>query len=210
MMKECGKRLGFKVVPELTQWDSQMPGLQSKRWDAIAAGMSVSDERLQVAIATQPLYTYGARVLVEKGNPLDIHSWDDIADSGEKVGMVSGGFYQPDVEALGISVVNYDSLDAEIADLEAGRIKIVANAETSLTAYVKDHPDEDLEVADPWDYQDIGLSQRAWFFNKSETSLRDAINGCVTDLKDDGTMKKLLGEFGFNPDGVLPDSDPLP
>jgi polar amino acid transport system substrate-binding protein len=172
--------------------------------------MAVSDERLQIAISTQPLYTYGARVLVEKGNPLKIHSWDDIAASHQAVGMVTGGAYQPDVEKLGIKVTNYDSLDAEIADLDAGRIKIVANAETSLTQYMKDNPSAPFEVADPWDYQNIGLSQPAWFFNKNQAALRNSINGCVTDLKKDGTMKAILTKFGFNPDGIVPKYDPLP
>jgi len=210
MIKECGKRLDFEVDPQLTQWDSQLPGLQSKRWDAIVAGMAVSDERLEIAIATQPLYAYGARVLVESGNPLGIHSWSDIAAAGAKVGMVSGGSYQPEVEALGIKVVNYDSLDAEIADLEAGRIKVLANAETSLAQYLKDNPDSSLELAEPWDYEGIGLLTPAWYFNKDEVALRDAINDCVTELKEDGTMAELLGQFGFNPEGVEPVSEGLP
>jgi len=210
MIKECGERLDFEVKPELTQWDSQLPGLQSKRWDAIVAGMAVSDERLQIAIATQPLYSYGARVLVERGNPLNVHSWSDIAAANAKVGMVSGGSYQPEVEALGITVVNYDSLDAEISDLEAGRIKVLANAETSLAQYLKDNPDSSLELADPWDYEGIGLLTPAWYFNKDHTELRDVINDCVTELKEDGTMAKLLEQFGFNPEGVEPVSEGLP
>lgn len=202
LIKECGKRLSFEVLPILTQWDSQLPGLASNRWDAIVAGMAITEERLKVAISTQPLYGFGARVMVEKGNPLGIHSWSDIAEAGIPVGMITGGAYQSDVEALGIEVVPYDSLDAEILDLLAGRIKVIANAETSLTQYVKDNPDKPVEVAEPWDYQNIGLVQPGWYFRPSDTVLRDAVNDCVTELKKDGTMKRVLAQFGFNPDSV--------
>jgi len=104
LIKDCGVRLGFDVLPILTQWDSQLPGLASNRWDAIVAGMATTPQRLEVAIATQPLYAYGARLLVEKGNPLNLHNWDDVAKAGQTVGMVSGGFYQDKVEAMGVTV----------------------------------------------------------------------------------------------------------
>lgn len=210
MIKECGERLEFDVLPILTQWDSQLPGLTADRWDAIVAGMAISDERLEVAISTQPMYGYGARAMVEKGNPLNIHSWDDIAEAGVGVGMITGGAYQEDVEALGIEVIPYDSLDAEILDLEAGRIDVLVNAETSLTQYVKDNPDAPVEVAEPWDYQDIGIVQPGWYFRPDDVELRDAINDCITELKEDGTMASLLEEFGFNPDSIAPTGPGLP
>jgi polar amino acid transport system substrate-binding protein len=204
LIKDCGSRLGFQVLPILTQWDAQLPGLASNRWDAIVAGMATTAARLEVAISTQPLYAYGARLLVQKGNPLNLHNWDDVAKSGQTVGMVSGGFYQKTVEAKGIKVVDYDSLDAEILDLLAGRIKIVANAETSLSQYVKTNADKPVEVADPWDYQGIGISYPSWYFQTANVATRDLINGCISEQKQDGKMKAILDQFGFNSGSIAP------
>jgi polar amino acid transport system substrate-binding protein len=204
LVKDCGSRLGFQVLPILTQWDAQLPGLASDRWDAIVAGMATTPARLEVAISTQPLYAYGARLLVQKGNPLNLHNWDDVAKSGETVGMVSGGFYQKTVEAKGIKVVAYDSLDAEILDLLAGRIKIVANAETSLSQYVSTNADKPVEVADPWDYQGIGISYPSWYFQTGNEATRDLINDCISEQKQDGKMKAILDQFGFNSGSIAP------
>jgi polar amino acid transport system substrate-binding protein len=197
--KTCATQLGInQVIPELAQWDALVPGLVSGRWDVIAAGMSLTPDRLQVAIATQQMYGFGAKVLVQKGNPLKLHSWDDVAKSGETVAMVTGGNYQTTVEKMGIKVKDYPSLDAEIQDLLAGRVKIVANAELSLAQYVQQNPSASVEVADPWDYQGIGTSQPALYFNKSDADLRDAFNNCITNLKTGGQLATILTKFGFD------------
>lgn len=201
----CANNLGIEEVePVSVQFDGLLPGLDSGRWDVIAAGMSLRDERLEVAIATQQMYGFGVKVVVEEGNPLGINSWSDIAESGETVGMVAGGNYQESVEALGIPTQVYESLEAELLDFEAGRINIAANAELSLVDYIANNPDSRGEMASPWDYEDIGASQPALYFNQNEVELRDAFNDCITELKNDGTLGEILEKYGFDPDSIPP------
>jgi len=80
----------------------------------------------------------------------------------------------------------------------------VANAETSLQQYVKSNPDAPVEVADPWDYQGVGISYPSWYFRAGNEATRDLINDCVTAQKQDGTMKKFLDQFGFNSGSIAP------
>lgn len=205
IVKACSAELGIEdIQPVAVQFDGLLPGLQADRWDIVAAGMSLRDERLEVAIATQQMYGFGVKVLVPEGNPDDIGSWTDIAEAGLTVGMVSGGNYQDDVEALGIDVRPYDSLEAQIADLQAGRLDVVSNAELSLVDFVETNPDGGVEIADPWDYEDIGASMPALYFKSANTELRDAFNDCVTDLKESGDLATILEEWGFDPNTITP------
>ncbi len=205
IVKACAADLGItEVNPVAVQFDGLLPGLQADRWDVVAAGMSLRDERLEVAIATQQMYGFGVKALVPAGNPNQITSWSDIADAGLTVGMVSGGNYQDAVEDLGISVRPYDSLEAQIADLRAGRLDVVSNAELSLVDFVNKNPDAGVELAEPWDYEGIGASMPALYFKSSNTELRDAFNDCVTQMKDDGSLAEILQEWGFDPATIPP------
>jgi polar amino acid transport system substrate-binding protein len=204
IVKECASQLGItEIFPISAQFDALLPGLQAKRWDLIAAGMSLREQRLEIAIATQQMYGFGVRALVLKGNPKNIKSWSDIKAAGLTVGMVSGGNYQESVEAMGIKVKPYDSLESQISDLEAGRLDVVSNAELSLVDYVAKNPGK-VELADPWDYEGIGASMPALYFNKDNVELRDAFNGCVSTLKDDGSLAKILAKWGFDPNTITP------
>lgn len=204
IVKECATELGItEIFPISAQFDALLPGLQAKRWDVIAAGMSLREQRLEIAIATQQMYGFGVRALVPKGNPKGINSWTDIKEAGLTVGMVSGGNYQESVEAMGITVKPYDSLESQIADLEAGRLDVVSNAELSLVDYVKKNP-ENVELADPWNYEDIGASMPAMYFNQDNVELRDAFNDCVTTLKGNGKLAAILEKWGFDPNTITP------
>jgi len=143
------------------------------------------------------------RALVPAANPDGITSWTDIEDKGLTVGMVSGGNYQDAVEAMGISVRPYDSLESQISDLEAGRLDVVSNAELSLVDYVQKNPGK-VELADPWDYEGIGASMPALYFNKDNVQLRDAFNECVTSLKTNGKLAEILSRWGFDPNTITP------
>ena len=205
IVKWCASGFGITdIQPIAVQFDGLLPGLQADRWDVVAAGMSLRDERLEVAIATQQMYGFGVKALVPEGNPDDVHSWSDIADAGLTVGMVSGGNYQDAVEALGIDVRPYDSLESQIADLQAGRLDVVSNAELSLVDFVDKNPDGGVELADPWDYQGIGASMPALYFNHDNTGLRDAFNECVSVMKENGELAALLEEWGFDPNTITP------
>jgi polar amino acid transport system substrate-binding protein len=205
IVKHCAEGFGITdIQPIAVQFDGLLPGLQADRWDVVAAGMSLRDERLEVAIATQQMYGFGVKALVPEGNPDGIQSWSDIAEAGLTVGMVSGGNYQDAVEELGIEVRPYDSLEAQIADLQAGRLDVVSNAELSLVDFVDKNPGGGVELADPWDYEGIGASMPALYFNSDNVGVRDAFNDCVSEMKEDGTLAAILEEWGFDPNSITP------
>ena len=68
-------------------WGSQIPALLSKRTDVIAQNIHVNPERVKVISFTGPAWWYGPVVLVEKGNPDGIKSYDDL--KGKDVGAIA-------------------------------------------------------------------------------------------------------------------------
>lgn len=203
----CAKELGIEKVEFIeTEFDSLIPGVASGRWDLEAGGTNISPERLQVAISTQPMYTFGTKLLVKTGNPHNVHSWTDVGKAGITIGIAAGATAQTValLEKFGVKYNTYPTVDAEIADLVAGRIDGVGNAELSLFAYVKNNPNAGVEVALPWDYEGLGISTPGQYFNKNDVDLRDAWNDCISGLKTSGKMKELATKYGFDPEQIPP------
>lgn len=203
----CAKELKVENVEFIeTEFDSLIPGVAAGRWDLEAGGTNISPERLQVAISTQPMYTFGTKLLVKKGNPQNLHSWTDVGKSGVTIGIAAGATAATTalLEKYAVKYNVYPTVDAEIADLVAGRVDGVGNAELSLFAYVKNNPDAGVEVALPWDYQGLGISTPGQYFNKNDVDLRDAWNECISGLKTSGKMKELATKYGFDPEQIPP------
>jgi hypothetical protein len=63
----------------VTEFGSLIPGLQARRFDLIAAGMFLTPERCEQILFSDPDYCAPQGLLVESGNPLDVHDYDDVA-----------------------------------------------------------------------------------------------------------------------------------
>lgn len=116
--------------------------------------------------------------------------------------MSAGSNYEQALRDMGINVKIYPNFETELADLVAGRVQMVAQAELSLSEYVTKNPDSGFEIATPWDYEGISLSKPAMYFSQDTVPLRDAFNDCVTTLKESGELAEILERNGFDPASI--------
>jgi polar amino acid transport system substrate-binding protein len=206
IVSECAERLGVDTVnPVGLDWDGLIPGLQSRRIDIIAAGMAYFPERAEVAAHTQFIYHFGDVAMVPEGNPMDIHSYQDMADKGAVVGSIAGSLTTDTLKKYGIEYKEYANVDPEIADLQAGRLDVVMNDDGGARAYLDANPDLPVEVADPWDYQG-NFYNSVFYFNKNDVDLRNAYNDCISDLKDEGFVAQSLEKYNI---GTAANVDPV-
>jgi polar amino acid transport system substrate-binding protein len=206
IIKACAKGAGINsIYPVQQQWDSLIPGLVAHRYDVIAAGMSTNQKREQVALPTQAMYKTGSRAMVPLGNPQGIHSWNDLASKHLVMGYITGGLEGDDAKKFNVQTKGYDTLDAMVADLKAGRISAIVTAELTLATYIK-KTHAPFELANPWDYQGVFFTPALWF-NKSDVALETAFNNCLTDMKGNGSLAALLQKWGFGAENVLPAGD---
>ncbi|MGI6553800.1 MAG: transporter substrate-binding domain-containing protein [Bacillota bacterium] len=66
MGNEIGKRMGVKVEWQPTDWDGVIASLQSKKFDIIISGMTVTPERQQAVNFTNAYVTAGVVMLVKE------------------------------------------------------------------------------------------------------------------------------------------------
>ena len=68
LARAIGKQMGYKVEIVSMGFDALIPALNSGNIDVIAAGMSINEERQKAVTFSEPYYTSGLIVMVNKDN----------------------------------------------------------------------------------------------------------------------------------------------
>lgn len=200
-------RMGIRHVHAvLTEFGSLIPGLQAQRFDIIAAGMYVTPERCRQVAFSNPTYGVGQALLVPKGNPKALHSYEDVAHHPDaKLGVVVGAIEADYAAAVGVPrdrmVVFPDAVSA-LAGVQVERAD--AYGATSLTInnlLGKLHEKGGLEKAMPFSDPLIqGKPVRgygAYAFRKDDQDFADAFNAQLAGFLGTGEHRKLVAPFGF-------------
>lgn len=201
LAKAVGKKLKVKVEFKPIDWNAKELELKAGTIDCVWNGMSVTPERKE-KMALSSKYLNNKIVLMSLST-----SNFDVKDSKELANMKVGT--QVDSSALEMikadanyksfseNVTEYDTYDAAIMDLKAGRIDVIA-VDQVLGEYTnKNLKGEMKECSYSFgdDFYVIG-------FAKDNVKLRDKVNQALKELKDDGTAAKI-SEKWFGKDIVV-------
>jgi polar amino acid transport system substrate-binding protein len=168
--------------------------------DIGSGGWGITEERGKVIGQMHtPTFWNGASVLSKK--PID--TMDGL--KGSTVGVEGGSLYQePVTKFLGKDDVRvYQSVDAEIADLKAGRIDAVVSQaiQTRYQAEKRDMlNDFHFAVLKP-DQRFPALTElhgSNYPYTKSNKALGSAIEEFVAEMKKSGEFQKILRAHGFD------------
>ncbi|PBB58338.1 MULTISPECIES: ectoine/hydroxyectoine ABC transporter substrate-binding protein EhuB [Mesorhizobium] len=192
----------FDIV--LVEWNALIPSLQTRRFDVIAAGMWITPVRCKSVAFSDPDLTISDQMIVDKGNPHNIHSYEDVAKNPELLVGASRG--SADIEHMmsaGVpekQILQFQDDDAAIAALVAGRIVGTPFGSITAARFVKALA-PNVELAEPFTgYVKDGHEVAGWSaiaFRSDDTNLRDAYNKRLAELKADGTVAKLMEKHGI-------------
>jgi polar amino acid transport system substrate-binding protein len=200
------ERLGVEQIEIVaTEFRSLIPGLRAGRFDVIAAGMYVTPARCEQVLFSLPTYRIGEALLVRRGNPKALHSYEDVARiEGARLGIVSGAIEASYAEALHVPSARIVSLrDASTAvdALRAGHIDAYAGTALTARGLLEKAAADDLELAAPF-HQPIIDGAETWgsgafAFRKSDRALRDAWNYELERFLGTPEHLALIRPFGF-------------
>ncbi|WP_162175077.1 ectoine/hydroxyectoine ABC transporter substrate-binding protein EhuB [Paraburkholderia mimosarum] len=130
-----------KIDAVVADFGALIPGLTSKRFDVIAAGLYIKPERCKLVAFGNPDIQMSDALLVPKGNPKNLHSYADIAK--DKSVMLATGRgsveYQHAIDA-GIPknrVSPFTDNDAELAALTSHRADAVVETAATISVWAK-------------------------------------------------------------------------
>ncbi|ULN70566.1 ABC transporter substrate-binding protein [Mycolicibacterium smegmatis] len=201
LVEAIGDTLGLTVKLTNVGFDSIVPGLQARKYDAAASGISVTPEREKV-VDFVPYMSAGSGLAVQKGNPHDL-KMEPLALCGHTIGAPKGTIQAigqlPEISAKcvaegkpEISISQFPSQDAVNLALSSGRIDAAMAAKISLAIQVEES-DGALELApgDPYDPSPVGIA-----FPKG-SDLLPAVKTAMAQLDSSGELKKIVTKWGM-------------
>jgi arginine/ornithine transport system substrate-binding protein len=177
-------------------WDGIIPGLLAKKYDAIIASMSITDERKKKVNFTDRYYNTPARFIGKKGAALDISA---AGLKGKRIGVQRATIHENFIRAKfpDAEVVVYDTADNANADLAAGRLDLREDDSVALLEFLKSDPGKDFDFVGPGFFEPreilgygAGIAVR-----KEDAALLAALNKALKDIRADGTYKTINDKY---------------
>jgi len=196
-----GKAMGAEVTLIAQDWDGIIPALLAKKYDAIVASMSITEERQMKVAFSNKYYNTPAKFICKKGS---IKEFSREAIKGKEVGVQRATIhdrYLTDNYGKDVEVKRYGSQDEAYLDLTAGRVDMLLADSVALS-------DGFLKKPEGADYMFIGpdLSDPKWFgdgvgiaVRKQDIDLVEKFNMAIDKIRSDGTYKAIQDKyFDFN------------
>lgn len=192
------------VEGHLAEFGQLIPGLDAKKYDIITASMAITPERCENVAFGEPEVKYGEGLIVQKGNPLDLHSYEDIAaDPDIKVSIMSGATEIGFVQEEGVDEGQIDSaadIPATFSAVESGRADATTGTEMTIKMAYESADSEGLEFVEDFEQPDIvGVpSYGAAAFRQDDNEFREAYNEKLAELKETDKYDEILEDNYFS------------
>lgn len=182
-------------------WDGMIPALMAKKFDAIVASMSITDERKQRVDFTDKYYQTPARFVAKKGAGIEI---SEAGLTGKKIGVqretIHDKFATDNFGAVA-SIVRYGTQDEANLDLVAGRVDVIVADSVALSeGFLKTAHGQDFEFTGPdftdprWFGMGAGIAVR-----KEDKDLTEKLNAAIAAIRANGKYDEIARKyFDFN------------
>ncbi|MGE4328503.1 MAG: transporter substrate-binding domain-containing protein [Pseudodonghicola sp.] len=180
---ELCKRAELTCEWVTNDWDSIIPNLVSGNYDAIIAGMSITDERKQVVDFSENYTPPSPSAYMAKSADADIEHGVIAAQTGT--------IQAAHIATTGATLLEFPSPDETVAAVESGEAEAVLADKDYLIPVVDESGGamvfvgEDLPLGGG-----IGMA-----FRKSDPELRGKFDAAIKSMKADGSLNKLIAEY---------------
>jgi arginine/ornithine transport system substrate-binding protein len=182
-------------------WDGMIPALLARKYDAIIASMSITDERKERVDFTDKYYHTPARLVVKKGDSLVVTP-EGLA--GKKIGVQRETIHDKfatDNWGDTAEIVRYATQDEANLDAVAGRVDaLLADMVVLDAGFLKTDAGKGFEFTGPefndpkWFGPGAGIAVR-----KQDKDLTEKLNQAIAAIRANGTYDKIAKKyFDFN------------
>ncbi|TSB23076.1 transporter substrate-binding domain-containing protein [Psychrobacter sp. YGAH215] len=173
-------------------WDGIIPGLLAQKYDAVIAGMSITEERQEKVDFSEPYFANTMVWLTDTKGGFDPKSIKNLTLGGQR-STTPGAYLQDNYEGKdGNTVKLYDNYDNAYLDLKSGRSDAVLAEKVSAKSWLADNPEGFGIVGDEIDNDDnIAIAVR------KDDSIKDDFNKALSEIRSNGELARLEQEnFG--------------
>lgn len=198
IVKEALGRMGITNIEwKVMDWSVLMEELSNgTSIDMIADGVIYKDERAEVVDFSNPVYLEGECLVVSPDS--DIKSKADL--KGKKVGTVIGWAYDGLLDTwlengeIGEKFIFSNQTDAILA-LTQGSIDAALIDGVGAPYLLKQNPDIGYKIVEDYEPECLQYSCEQFAFGNAD--FLDEFNDVIDEMKNDGTMKEILTNWGL-------------
>lgn len=197
LMAEIAKLINIR--PEFQTYpsfDTIFTALAAKQFDAVMSSVTITEERRQTVDFSDPYVSVGQQVVA--GQNTTLQSYTDLKNGNLQVGVQRGTTgEQAALEEAGVADANvrrYDTIDAAFADLANNAIDAIIADGPTVANYASQpqYKDTLVLVGTPFTTEDYGIA-----FQKGDDELRNAVNGALALLKQNGKIDELKAKYNL-------------
>ncbi len=183
------------LVPQ--DWDGIIPALLARKYDAIIASMSITEDRKKKVAFTKKYYNTPAKFVRKKGSGIEISK---AGLSGKTVGVQRATIHDNFITGEFGDTVNikrYATQDEAYLDAVAGRVDLLlADFMAIEEGFLKTDSGKDFEFVGP------GYSDPKYFgegagiaIRKQDKDLVEKMNAAIDAIRANGTYEKINGKY---------------
>lgn len=172
-------------------WDGIIPGLRARKYDAIIASMSITEERLRVVDFSEKYYSNVLAYVTKEGSSIEVTK---EGLKGKTVGAqratIAGQFLEDNLGDV-VDVKLYDTQDNAYLDLQAGRLDALLSDKFPAFDWLRTEDGagyaftgEDIDIND-----EIGIAVR------KGDALNDKFSAAIKAIVADGTYAKINDKY---------------
>jgi octopine/nopaline transport system substrate-binding protein len=212
------KRASLDCEMVAQDWDGIIPSLTAKKYDAIMAGMNITDKRLEVMNFTQAYAAGPHGMMALKGTKFsaamptgkfNLTTGKAEADKaieeikaavkgkiiGVQVSTTNANFVNEYLKGSAAEIREYKTTEQHDLDLAAGRVDLLFAAHSAFAATMAAPTGKDMEIVGPALNGGILGRGVAVAIRKEDNDLREAFDKAIAAAKADGTVATLTKKW---------------
>ncbi len=182
--KAIAGELGVEAKFTETQWDGIIAGLDAKKYDAISNQVSITDERKEKYLFSDPYtYVYGAVIVAEDNE--DIKSFEDLDKKNVALTVTSN--WADVARSYGGEIVSTNGFSESIQLVLQGRADATVNDNVTFLDFKANQPDAKAKIA----ATSTEATESAILIRQGDEKLQTEINKALKTLRDNGKLSEI-------------------
>lgn len=186
MAAAVAEKLGMELKIEDMAFDSLITALSSGKIDMVAAGMTVTEDRLQFVNFSDTYATATQVIIVTEDS--EIATVDDL--NGKKIGVqqgTTGDIYASDVPDA--TIERFAKGMEAVMSLTQGKVDAVIIDNEPAKVFVSEV--EGIQILD----EAFAVEEYAIAIAKENTELLDKVNAALAELTEDGSLQAIVDKY---------------
>lgn len=200
IMTKVAEKLGLEVEPALMEWSAEIESVKARRVDIMHGMMGWTKPRTEVIVMTDPIYFAGSLMTQRKGE--GITKLEQL--KGKRLATIQGYAQVSELKTFNPDVKLYETSDAAIRDLVAGRIDVLFSDPPMMQYISTQQPELKIELIPVTDAFDANLPiltgkfQVVFGMSKEAPKLEKCINDAIAEIWKACSNYQIASSYGLS------------